>query len=100
MQAEIAALKEQIKAEVLQEMRQTNCKYEHWNEVKDSFEPRLKKLILNTYHYYQSVNAIGTIVRHALGLQSVVRMKKEQVEKAKAVTAGILDAMEANRHTG
>lgn len=88
---ELAALKEQIKAELMQEMSRTpKARFPRpWDEVKEAFLPRLAKD--NPYTQYQIITAISTIIRYSLGLQNVSMLTYDQVERAKEIANNVLD---------
>lgn len=99
-QSELAALKEQIKAELLQEMSKVPRRQlpKPWDEVKESFLPRIAKN--NPYVQYQLTTAISTIIRYSLGIKNVSMLCYSQVEQAKEIASKILDVVDAANGTG
>jgi hypothetical protein len=94
-QSELAALKEQIKAELMQEMgKAPKVRLSRpWDEVKESFLPRIAKN--NPYVQYQLTTAISTIIRYSLGIKNVSMLCYSQVEQAKEIASKILDVVDA-----
>lgn len=91
---ELAALKEQIKAELMQEISKApKARFpKPWDEVKEAFLPRLAKV--NPYTQYQIITAISTIIRYSLGIQNVSMLTYDQVERAKEIANRVLDIAE------
>lgn len=91
---ELAALKEQIKAELLREMQKSPRirAPRPWDEIKEIILPRLKDC--ETYNQYQIISAISTIMRHTLGITQVANLTLEDMPKAKKIVESILDIME------
>lgn len=89
---ELADLKAEIKAEVLQEIHSSPKGSRHWLKVKSHIEGRLKKV--DVYHRGHIVTGISTIIRYSLGLKSIVNLSADQIEQAKAVADQVIDVME------
>lgn len=94
-QSELAALKEQIKAELMQEMgKAPKVRLPRpWDEVKEAFLPRLVKN--DPYTQYQLTTAISTIIRYSLNVKNVSMLTYTQVERAKEIANKVLDVVEA-----
>ena len=94
-QSELAALKEQIKAELMQEMgKAPKVRLPRpWDEVREAFLPRLVKN--DPYTQYQLTTAISTIIRYSLNIKNVSMLTYTQVERAKEIANKILDVIDA-----
>ena len=94
-QSELAALKEQIKAELMQEMgKAPKVRLPRpWDEVREAFLPRLVKN--DPYTQYQLTTAISTIIRYSLNVKNVSMLTYTQVERAKEIANKILDIINA-----
>lgn len=94
-QSELAALKEQIKAELMQEMgKAPKVRLSRpWDEVKEAFLPRLVKN--DPYTQYQLTTAISTIIRYSLNVKNVSMLTYAQVERAKEIANKILNVIDA-----
>lgn len=88
--AELAALKEELKAELLAEIRQEQ-KTGHWNSIRTELEKRLEHM--NPMKRYQVTSAISTIIRHTLGISAIARLQDDQVDRARKIAFKILEAM-------
>lgn len=87
---DIAALKEEIKAELLKEMHKPGLRTARpWDEVKGYILPRLSDF--NAYHQYHIITAISTVVRYSLKLKGVLMLDYSQVETAKKIANEIID---------
>lgn len=95
---DLIALKEQIKAELIQEMQKnTRVKAPRaWDKIKEIILPRLKDY--DTYDQYQIISAISTIMRHTLGIRQVINMSFEDMPKAQKIVENILNLMEENKN--
>lgn len=93
-QSELSALKEQIKAELMQEMSKTpKARFpKPWDEVKRAFLPRLAKN--DPYTNYQLTTAISIIIRYSLNIKNVSMLTYDQVEKAREIANKVLDIIE------
>jgi len=87
---ELATLKEEIKSEVMAELRE-NQKTSNWSKIRKSIEERLVNS--NSYEKYKVINAISAIVRHGLGIEAVSKIQDIQVDRAREITFKVLDAM-------
>jgi len=94
---ELAALKEQIKAEIIREMQKVPRirAPKPWDKIKEIILPRLKDY--ETYDQYQIISAISTIMRHTLGISQVVNLSFEDMPKAQKIVESILDIMEKHK---
>lgn len=94
-QSELAALKEQIKAELLQEMSKVPKARlpRPWDEVKESFLPRIAHN--DPYVQYQLTTVISTLIRYSLGIKNVSMLCYSQVEQAKEIANRVLDVIDA-----
>jgi hypothetical protein len=95
-QDDLAALKEEIKAELIKEMQQKpRLRFNRpWDEVKDSFLPRLSRF--NSYHQYHILTAISIIVRHSFNISGVLMLNYNQIEIAKEIANKIIDTIDNN----
>lgn len=92
---QLAALKQQIKAEVINELQQPKTRpMKPWDEVKEIIIPRLKGLGLSHYDVHQTIPAISTIIRHSLNLSRVANMSPDKLKEAKEIATTILSLME------
>lgn len=89
-QDDLMALKQELKAEILAEMRQEQ-KTSHWQKIRTELESRLANLA--PMKRYQVIGAISTIIRHTLGINAIAKLQEDQVGRARGITFKILDAM-------
>lgn len=89
-QAELEALKAQIKAELLQEMRNAPGVRlpRPWNKIRDDLLKKLEDY--DTMEQYQFTSAVSTIIRLALGVRNVLLMSEEQAKVAASMANEIL----------
>jgi hypothetical protein len=92
-QAELEALKAQIKAELLQEMRNAPGVRipRPWNKIRDDLLKDLESY--DTIEQYQFTSAVSTIVRLALGVRNVLLMSERQAEIAASMAKEILEIL-------
>jgi hypothetical protein len=98
---QLAALKQQIKAEVINELQQQpkSRLSKPWDEIKDIIVPRLRAAGLDTYQTYQAVPAISTILRYSLNIRYIANMTSDKLPEAKRIATTILDLMTENNET-
>ena len=92
---DLATLKAEIKAELLQEMRRAPGSARvprPWNGIRDQFLKRLDGY--GPRKEYQITSAISTMVRLALHLRSVLHMSEEQAPVAEAIANKIIDVLD------
>lgn len=91
---ELAALKDQIKAEVLQEIEVSKWRksMRNWDKVKEEvILPRIQRY--DGYHQSVLVNALSAVIRYSLGIRSIMLLPDDKVDKAKEIATKILDIM-------
>ncbi len=87
---ELEALKEQIKAEVMQELQQKPGPKppKPWDEIKKMISERVN---VEPYKYYQITSAISTLIRYSLSIRKVGDMTFDDLPKAKEIADTILN---------
>lgn len=95
---ELSVIKQQIKAEVMQELQQKPGPKppKPWDEIKKMISERVK---VEPYKYYQITSAISTLIRHSLDLRRVADMTFEDLPRAKEITLKILALMKNDQQT-
>lgn len=95
---EILKLKQQIKAEVMEELQQKPGPRlpKPWDKIKEIVSENLD---VSPHKYYQITSAISIIIRQSLGLRRVADMTFDDLPKAKEITKEILDLMKGSLKT-
>ncbi len=91
---EIQTLKDEIKIELLKEIRRTSQLINPnwpWKEVKAFILNKLEKF--PPYDQYQLLTAVSAIIRYSLKLRRVRDMSIDQVEDAKKIALKVLETL-------
>ena len=96
--AEIAALKQELKEEIMQEItcqRRTT----DWIKVKKAINPMLLELGFPAHDRHKMTNAISTVVRLALGIKNVAHIDGTHVATATSIATTIINVVRENKST-
>jgi len=91
----IETLKQEIKAELLEEMRKTSQLSRiriPWDDIREEILQRTRHL--DTYEQHQVLMALSALVRHALGIRMTRFIRFDQQEAVKQFVQNVLDGME------
>jgi len=91
---EFQALKEQLKAELLDEMRSNDepISTRPWHEVRGRFIARLDRY--SARERYQILNAVSAVVRSALKVRSVLGLSASQAVVAERIANALIDVLD------
>jgi len=89
---QIEALKEELKAELLQELQINPCPRSEkpWNKIRKDLE---KRLDFKNPHQYRIILAVATIIRYALNISSVLMLSDKQVPRAREIANQVIDIL-------
>lgn len=88
-QSELAALKAELKAELLEEMHPSQKS--PWHKIRVELEAKLDRF--DTHEKYVITSAIATIVRMSLGVKTVLKLPDDQAERAKEIANHVAEML-------